>query len=261
MKYELRNYSFGQTVGKGLNLFFDNFFYVAGVSLIFNLPTFYLYFFWKVPKTEGFNVIPFYRLLSFIIIGYFLSAFITHVVSKKYLGKTLSIGDYFLTRFPLLLSVLFLSLMVNLPFISIFPLSLLGKAWIGLGFFLLFIPWLILITGLSVSVNVLVVECVSLIESLRRSWRLTKGKRWFIFLLLLLLKIILLSIAYGFLILKSKIGLDRYLATLTMITASVLFNAMISCVFVVVYYNLRIEKEGFGVEHLAEQFSLTETNE
>ncbi|HEO65004.1 MAG TPA: hypothetical protein ENI73_03940 [Spirochaetes bacterium] len=245
MKYELKNYSFGQTIGKGLNLYFDNFLYVVGISLILYLPALYLGFFAPSPETEDLNVTGLYGLLYFMIIGFFLSAFIIHIVSKKYLGKTLSTSDYIGASLPLL--------------ISIFLLSLLETGLILLGFILLIVPGLILAVGFSVSVNALVVERLSPVQSLRRSWRLTRGKRWPILGLMVLYGVTNLLVTYSIILLIANIYPNIY--DITGYILSALSGPIGSCIFVVVYFNLRVEKEGFNVEHLAEQFSLTDDPE
>ncbi len=245
MKYELRNYSFGQTLGKGFNLYFDNFFYVVGTSLVIYLPSLYLGIFTKVSETEGLDAAGLYKLLYSIIASIFLSALITNIISKKYLGKTLSIRDYFLVHLPLLISILLLSLLETILLV--------------LGFALLVVPGIILLVGYSVSVNALVIEGVSPVESLRRSWRLTKGKRWPILGLIMLYIVINFLVAYP---ITNFIG-ETYpnIYDITAYILSALLDPIGSCIFVVVYFNLRVEKEGFNVEHLAEQFSLTDDPE
>ncbi len=242
MKYELRNYSFGETIGKGFNLYFDNFLYVIGISLILYLPAYYLGFFAKPPETDDFNMKQFYVLLYFIITGYFLSAFITNIVSKKYLGKTLSMSDYFLASFPLLT--------------SIFLLALLETVLTILGFILLVVPGLILAVGYSVSMNILVVERLSAVESLKRSWRLTQGKRWRIFGLIILYGVTNFLLTYSIVTMLAG-DYYPYVYDITGYILSALLGPIGPCIFVVVYFNLRVEKEGFNVEHLADQFSLS----
>ncbi len=262
MKYELRNYSFGQTIGKGFNLYIDNFLYVVGISLILYLPLFYFDFFAEPTETEGFNRTYYYGLLYYIITIFFLTAIITKIVSKKYLGMNVSIKDYYLINpprlFPLLILIL-INILIYIPWLIVaYYYYTIDVSFVIPGLFLFLIPTMIMMIGISVSVNVLIMEDVSAIESLKRSWRLTKGKRWPIFGLI--------GLFNGFNWLMTSHITDlianyypvAYDMSEYMLTA--LADPIIDCIFVVVYYNLLIEKEGFNVEHLADQFTRTETN-
>ncbi len=260
MKYELKNYSFGQAIGKGFNLYLDNFFYVVGISLILYLPLFYFDFFAEPIETEGFNKTYFYGLLYYIITGFFLTAIITQIVSKKYLGMNVSTKDYYLINpprlFPLFLLAI-IDILIYIPWlIVVFYYYSKDVSFVIQGLFLLLIPTIILMVGISVSINVFIMENASVIESLKRSWRLTKGRRWPIFGIIvffnalnwLMTSHITNSIADHY---PVAYDMSEYLLTS-------LVDPIIECIFVVVYYNLRIEKEGFNVEHLADQFTRTE---
>ncbi len=262
MKYELRNYSFGQTIGKGFNLFFDNFLYVVGISLIFYTPLFYLNFFSDTFEIEGSNVTYYYGQLYYIIIGFFLSALTLKIVSKKYLGINISIKNYYLINpdrlFPLLV-LAFVFILISIPLNIVDFYYTIDDPYFTLAFLPVIITTIFVTTVFSVSDNVLIMEGVSAIESLKRSWQLTKGKRWPISgLILLFLAFDLLKELYIIDFIAENYPIAYGISDYLLIS---LTDPIMDCIFVVVYFNLRVEKEGFNVEHLAEQFSLTDDRE
>jgi hypothetical protein len=121
------------------------------------------------------------------------------------------------------------------------------------GFMLLVIPGLILLTMWYVALPACVVEKVGPMTSLSRSAALTKGSRWKIFgllILLLLLGAILGGVINGTLILSgSKIAfvIGQYLLQVGVV-------AFGSIVGVVVYHDLRVAKEGIDTDRIAAVF-------
>ncbi len=239
MKYELRSYSFGQTLGKGLNLYFDNFLYIVILSSMVYLPLFYVLFFLIEGDYEAFVLI--IKLVD-IVAGTFISGFMINVVSQKYLGKKVSAKHYIFKNFALLLPLLGLSLLVAIL--------------IGLSAILLIVPGIIVCVGLSLSTQAFVIERTSIIKSLKRSWGLLKTRKWLIFTQLLILKILLCIVLMAMMPLIVLFIPDSH-SVIVIYAVSFLLEPIIPCVLVVIYFNLRIEKEGFNVEHLAGQFSLS----
>lgn len=82
---------------------------------------------------------------------------------------------------------------------AILPLIVFAILWaivVGIGFFLLIIPGLILVTFLCVGAPAIVVEREGPIGAFRRSWNLVRGDAWSVFASLLVILIIVLAIQF-----------------------------------------------------------------
>jgi len=147
------------------------------------------------------------------------------------------------------------------------PIILIGiVAYLGivLGLILLIIPGIILALMWSVAVPARVVENTGILESLGRSRELTKGYRWPILGLVIIYFILNIAISLPLIPFQFQLAasvLDGSVTTvslLTFYTASVLL-AMIQVVIgsagiAVLYFELRLIKEGIGPEALASVF-------
>ena len=120
------------------------------------------------------------------------------------------------------------------------------------GFFLLVVPGIIIAVALSVAIQVCVVERRGPFASIGRSRFLTKGNRWGIFGLSLLLFVIGAIIGGAFWIVRVAAG-PEVAAVVNFILQSA-FSAFHSVVFVVAYHDLRVEKEGLDTDRIAAVF-------
>lgn len=188
-------------------------------------------------------------IISFILTGLFLS--ITRM--EKVIAPLESVSDEKFVRNHILLSVFFLILL--LLFLLIFLACLfLPSVWIYSRFFILDLP-------LSSESN------VNAIQSLCRSWKLTRGYFWaiqiiFIISMFLFLPIEILIYLTGELInvVTSKLAAS-FISSYSLADSILvemfswgitLFNAVIIMPFfqlikAVVYYNLRLRREGLGL--------------
>jgi hypothetical protein len=123
----------------------------------------------------------------------------------------------------------------------------------GIGFLLLVIPGLILMTMWFVSMPACVAEQLGPITSLSRSTELTEGHRWQIFGLMILLFIInaVITDVIG-------IGFAALGGTLLAMISDLIWNgfwgALYATVVVTAYHDLRVAKEGHGIGRLATVF-------
>lgn len=253
MSYELKQYSFGQTIGKGFNLYFDNFIPIALLSLICQIPML-LYAYYQ--KTMIFDTThQFGSFLAGVVtmginvtLEAVLSAFIVYLVAKKYLEGSLDMSRCQPAQktsfFSLILPVIGLALLVGLL--------------TGVGFMACIIPGVIVSLGLCVSTEVLVVEGRGVSESISRSWNLTKGRRGDIFGLLFISGLILCGLVFPVMIILGLLNLEPLLSEYLRILITAMITPFQACIIVVIYFNLRIEKEGFNIEHLVQQFSIPE---
>jgi len=137
-------------------------------------------------------------------------------------------------------------------FLPLMGLAFLVALLMVIGLILLIIPGLILYTIWFVSVAACVVERTGAWASMRRSRELTKGHRWKVFGIVLLL--ILLSLVNPLLqvVLSAAGGAILALIGTTIWTA--IGSALSSVLIAVTYYELRAAKEGIDIEQIASVF-------
>lgn len=145
-----------------------------------------------------------------------------------------------------------------LPLIA---LSILWAFGVMLGFVLLIVPGIILLMMWAVAVPALVVERQGVFSAFRRSAELTKGAKWKIFGLCLVLLVIylLLSTAVSF------VGLHAYTPTpqgafsisnlVGGIVIGTVFNTLWGTIQPSLYVELRQWKEGDSADSLAKVFA------
>lgn len=253
MSYELKRYSFGQTIGKGFNLYFENFLPIALVSLLCEIPIFFPRYIYLVPREYFFTSIagPIIQAAVFAFATLFangiLSAFIVNIVSNKFLeNSALEITH------PLVSWLTHICATVGLSFLVGLLTILAGLACV--------IPGIIVSMGLSVAIQVYIIEKRPFLESIRRSWELTNGNKGEVFGLLFIMFLFTVGtyLTLSHVIRLITTGIPRF------ILGSIIFaviSPVKSCIVVLIYFNLRIEKEGFNIEHLVQQFSLTDVSE
>lgn len=189
------------------------------------------------------NILPslLYGALA-VILGSIGIAASTFIVSDAYLGRETS-ATVALQRATTLLGRLIV-------------VSILTSILVGLGFLLLIVPGVILLSGLLLSTVVAVLEAPpSAIAAMGRSWDLTRGFRGKVFLTVLVAFLLLLvpSIAIG------GAGAifgdsDGTVSLIILVLESVLQIFIYPFVYVamtILYYDLRVRKEGFDLELLA----------
>lgn len=148
---------------------------------------------------------------------------------------------------------------VILPLIG---LSLLMAIGVGVGFILLIVPGIVLLLMWAVAVPSLVIERTGVVEAFSRSSALTKGARWKILGLFLVLGILywLCSIVLGL------VGLNMYGArataeglTATNLIGSIIlgtiFNVLWGAIQPSLYVELRQWKEGGSLQNLEDVFA------
>lgn len=256
MNYELRQYSFGETIGKGFNLYFNNFIPIVLVSLLCQVPNVLFNRATNFIKdTSNFSFIDanyFVQMigifLASILVQCFLSAYIIHWVSKKFLENNPAGPDYHITSiFPYILPVIGLSFVIGFAIVF--------------GFLAFIIPGIIIALGFSVATEVLIIEKRRIRESMTRSWILTKGRKGTVFLIVMLTMLIIVGMNQVTLLLLRLSHLNTELISYLEIAISAITNPIQSCIMIVVYFNLRIEKEGFNIEHLTDQFTRADSPE
>ena len=171
------------------------------------------------------------------------TAAIVVIVSDSYLGREVTIGAA-------------VSRVVD-RFWSVLAAVLLQGLIIGFGFFLLIIGAIIFACWYFATTNVVMVEGKGAVEALGRSKALAKGSVGTIFgtLLLAVIPVWLIYILIAF-VLGAAISVLRTNAIAAELVASVVAIFIVPFVNVVVtllYYDLRIRKEGFDLELMAKE--------
>lgn len=126
---------------------------------------------------------------------------------------------------------------------------------ITVGFMLLIIPGLFLLTAWSVAVQACVVERASLLTSIKRSETLTKGNR------LKILGLIILVTVFGWIIGDSGLTVllgafinSPVVSIICYTLVKLLVMAFSSVMYAIVYFDLRTIDEGVSLEHLSHVF-------
>lgn len=194
-------------------------------------------------------------LLDLVNLGYWLVAIImnsigvaatTSIISEAYLGRRMTAGEALRRAMPLTWPLL--------------VVSLLSSLLIGIGFMLLIVPGVILLSGLLLSSVAMVVEHPPrATAAMARSWELSKGHKGQVFgtvlvaFLLLLVPRIAVGVIWG-------ISGGSRTALLPVVVSSILEVAVYPYLYTVitlVYYDLRIRKEGFDLDLLAQASETT----
>jgi hypothetical protein len=188
-------------------------------------------------------------IIAFIIsvILYFVGqAVILYAAFQAMRGRDVIIGDAIGRAFSRFLSLLGISILVGLG--------------VAIGFMLLIVPGIILALRWAVAVPACVVENKGPLESMRRSAELTKGHRWKIFgiwVLIAIVAIIILIIVGVFAGLGAVVaqGLGRVLiAGVISLILTAIVTAYSYVLNAMIYHDLRVAKEGVDTEQIAAVF-------
>lgn len=150
--------------------------------------------------------------------------------------------------------------------LPVLGLTILWFLGVGLGWILLIVPGVILITMWSVALPALVGENLGIFASFGRSRALTKGSRMMIFLTLLIFLILIYVVLFGVLgavIGGGMIGIDMATGmamesspamALVMIPFGWLSASLLSALLVSIYLETMLVKEGGAPGHLTQVF-------
>jgi hypothetical protein len=137
-------------------------------------------------------------------------------------------------------------------FVAVIGVALLTAILGGLAGILLVFPAFMLITAWYVATPVCVVERIGPWQSLKRSAALTKGHRWKVFGVVVVLAI-LGAIGTG-LVAGMTAGAGVTIGKVAALIWSALFGAYAAILVVVIYHDLRVAKEGVDTDQIAAVF-------
>lgn len=133
-----------------------------------------------------------------------------------------SVGDLFEAAMPSILNLIVFGIVFGIL--------------VGIGFFLLIVPGLILATFWAVAAPALVVENLGPFEAFGRSWRLVRGDAWTVFGVLVIVFVIVFLIGFVLALIANPIGSGA------MIVAAVISTVLTAPVYAltasVMYYDL-----------------------
>lgn len=190
---------------------------------------------------------PAVALLNGFLFTPFLTVALVHVVSAFYLEKPISVGAAYAPALGMLLSILWV--------------NFLAGVFIGLGAMLLLIPGLIYATRYALVVPVRVLEGLRGMQALNRSRELTKNFGWKVFGMLIASGAVSMIVTLGStsllpIVIDTKTTSGTLLVQLIQ-QAVALFVLPVTVSFsILMYYDLRIRKEGFDLEMLSQSLSI-----
>jgi len=245
--YQLRPLSIGEILDGALVLLRRHFALVLGIAVVCEgIPTamdVYIDLTGGGSQNPGLSLLD--RLLT-LVGSVLVTGATVRVVSEAYLGRTPLFGDamgFAGSRFGTILGA-----------------NIMSGFLIVLATLALVIPGIVVACGYSVAAEAAALESGTASEALRRSWDLTKGFKLKA-LALGVVSIGLILVVYlgagvlGGIMGEVVGGLDVVLAVLAA-CVSLLIYPVISCVFTLFYYDLRVRKEGFDLEMLSRQLGL-----
>lgn len=206
-----------------------------------------------VDTAGGMFTVPVLSLVNVLlsaVLGAMAAGASTFVVSENCLGHSITAGQ---------------ALRRTLPYVwPLMVLAVAGSLLVIVGLLVFIVPGLILIAGLALGTPALVLEELSGIEAMGRSWNLTQGYRRKVFGAILAVGLILIlpgfalgayaAVALRGANLEGGTGNMALYLGLSLLTygLSTLIYPLLYCVLTVAYYDLRVRKEGFDLEVLAQ---------
>lgn len=278
----LRPLSFGEILDQAFSLFRRLFVPLVLVQIICTGVIIPLQLFVAAGGRQ-FSALYLVTLLINMIASALASAAVALLISENYLGRTLSAGGALKLAVPKIGPVILLSMALGLVLIvSAIPagiafvsgmamLAPLGMGTAGAatlerlpmagglvlaGLALLLVP-LAVFAGLAVSTPALVIEDIGAGSALQRSWALTRRFRLRTIGLLLLTAILIGIPFMGVTLIVTMFAgeVAILLAQALSILVLLMLTPLIYCVLTLLYYDLRVRKEGFDLQVLADSLA------
>ena len=158
------------------------------------------------------------------MIGYAIFVgFVVHLVQDVRDGRRdHSVGDLFSAASPAIVALIIFGILYGIG--------------VGIGFLLLIVPGLFLLTMWSVGAPAIVVERIGAIDAFGRSWGLVKGNGWSVFGALILILIIVIIIQMVLVLIGAAIGLGG--AIVASVIAGIITAPIFSIAVSIIYFEL-----------------------
>jgi hypothetical protein len=242
--YSLRPLSLGEVLDVAFGLYRSRFAPLLVIAVVCQLIPVCLAVYLQVTSETDF--------LLMLRLGYYLLAVVlgsigvaasTFVVSDACLGRESSAADALARAAPLIGRLVVISFLLSLV--------------VGVGFFLLIFPAFIFFAGLLLSTVVAVIESPpSATAAMNRSWALSKGYKGKVLLTMLVAGLLLAVPAIALSVIGGLVGAavgeqtELWFFVLPLIF-QIFVYPFVYVVQTVLYYDLRVRKEGFDLELLA----------
>lgn len=238
----ITEFSVGGVIGRAVSIYFQNLTTFIPMSIIAYLPV------WigivvlgdaAVPELEsgapaGFSGSFLILTLLAMLASYWLQAALVYGTIATMRGNRASMGETFSRSLGALGAVILLAIVISIC--------------VGLGFMLFIVPGIIIAVMFWVAIPAEVVERGGVFASLKRSRELTKGHRWSIFALFVLLVVLMMVISGALgLILGQSEGLPGILFQEVL---GMFVSGIWAVITAVAYHDLRVIKEGSGAEQI-----------
>jgi Membrane domain of glycerophosphoryl diester phosphodiesterase len=211
-------------------------------------------------------------VVQLLIVQPFLVAALTRAAADAYMGEDVTIGGTYRYAFQKLPAILWITILTaGVTIVALFAGALVlvvgfalagtfGIIGIILGFIVLIVVTAIALVRLALAAPVVVVEDIRGTAAVGRSWRLTQGKFWRVLGVLVLSGLITtvgaLIITIPTEAIAIAIGPAGWpISALGASLASVLITPFSLLIVVLMYFDLRIRKEGFDIEVMAQELA------
>lgn len=178
-----------------------------------------------------------------LIFGAVITGALAQAISARYLGREITIGAAYAS-------------VGAGTVVSLILASILYGIIVGIGFLILIIPGIYLVVRFLFVPEAIVLERTGIWGAFSRSSQLVKGSWWRVFGIALLVFIItavlsgvLGAVAGALLVSGHRVAGEVVSAIVTILVEPFEFGALI-----LLYYDLRIRKEGFDIQHLMRNF-------
>lgn len=182
--------------------------------------------------------------IQLLFIQPFLTASIARAASNVYLGEPVEVGPTYRFALARVLAILWISILTFLALM--------------VGFILLVIPAFLVFVRTAFASTVLVVEGKRGTKAFGRSWSLASGHFWRLFVTLILAGLISGIVSVILTIpteaVATGLGTDGWpIRALGQSLGTVLVTPFSTLIIVLLYFDLRIRKEGFDIEVMAQE--------
>ena len=244
-------FSVGGVIKRSFSTYFANFVPFTVLALIFYLPSLIFGFSANFGVGVGVEVegMPQYSAADFVlmllslVLTYALVGALVYGTVQHINGRKPGIGEIIGRGFSRIVPVIVIAILFTIA--------------MTVGFALLVIPGVFLVVVWSVAIPASVVERPGIFGAFSRSWQLTKGYRWPVLGLLLILLVILVgfSLVTGAAASVVVFGAgDLTVLVIVNYVISAISGALMSVVIAVLYHDLRVAKEGVSTAQLAAVF-------
>jgi len=184
-----------------------------------------------------------------------VNAALTKSVSASYLGCEVSVGEAYQAVIPKIMTLIGAGILVGLI--------------VMFGYMLLIVPGVIFGLWYSLTNPAIIVENCKATEALKRSKALAKGNLGKIFGVLFVTGIITNLITYLFgmmggvfskILMSGNFVLNQICNQIFTVAGQILGIPIMAAAIILLYYDLRIRKEGFDLEMMAQSLSLVDTD-